>query len=77
MATTAFGVTLGLDGFETATILREGADGLTCIVARSSWQERQSGPVEAYEAELLVLEEWARFHRRVLGFDPSWESYAC
>jgi hypothetical protein len=77
MATTAYSVTLGVDGFETATILREGADGLTRIVARSSWQERESGLVEAYEAELLVLEEWAEFHRRVLGFDPSWESYVC
>jgi len=75
MATTPYGVTLGVDGFETATILGEGADGLTRIVARSSWQERESAPVEAYEAELLVLEEWAVFHRRVLGFDPSWQSY--
>jgi membrane protein len=33
MATTAYGVTLGVDGFETATILWEGADGRTRIVA--------------------------------------------
>jgi len=67
----------GRDCFETATILREGADGLTRIVTQSSSQERESAPVEAYEAELLVLEQWADFHRRILGFDPSWASYAC
>jgi hypothetical protein len=77
MATTSYGVTLDADGFEMATILREGADGLTRIVTRSSWQERESAPVEAYEAELLVLEEWAEFHRRVLGFDALRESYVC
>jgi hypothetical protein len=77
MATTAYGLMLAADGFETATILREGADGLTRIITRSPWQERESAPVEAYEAELLVLEQWAEFHRRVLGFDPSWDSYLC
>jgi hypothetical protein len=77
MATTAYGVMLGAHGFETATILREGADGLTRIVRRSPWQERGSAPLAAYEAELLVLEQWAEFHWRVLGFDPSCESYVC
>ena len=77
MARMAYRSILGADGFETATILGEGADGLTRIVTRSSWQERESAPVEAYEAELLILEQWAEFHRRVIGFDPSWESYVC
>jgi len=77
MARTAYRLTLGADGFETVTILGEEADGLTRIVTRSSWQERESLPVEAYEAELMVLEQWAEFHRRVLGFDPSWQSYVC
>jgi hypothetical protein len=77
MARIAYGSTLDADGFETATILGESADGLTRIVTRSSWHERESAPVEAYEAELLVLEQWAEFHRRVLGFDPTWESYVC
>jgi hypothetical protein len=65
------------DGLEIATILWARTDGLTRIVTRSSSDERESELVEAYEAELLVLEQWARFHRRVLGFDPSWESYVC
>jgi hypothetical protein len=37
MARIAYRLTLGADGFETATILGEGADGLTRIVTRSSW----------------------------------------
>jgi hypothetical protein len=69
------------DGLEIATILWERADGLTRIIMRSSRDERGSEfvseLVEAYEAELLVLEQWARFHRRMLGFDPSWGSYDC
>jgi hypothetical protein len=65
------------DGFEISMILWERADGLTCIITRGSCDERESELVEAYEAELLVLEQWARFHRRMLGFDPSWGSYVC
>jgi hypothetical protein len=38
---------------------------------------RESVLVEAYEAELLVLERWEEFHREALGFMPSWDSYAC
>ena len=68
---------LGTDGLEIVTILWERADGLTRIITQSSADERDSGLVEAYEAELLVLEQWARFHRRMLGFDPTWNSYTC
>jgi hypothetical protein len=43
------------DGFEQATILRVGPDGLTRVIVRSSWRERESILVEASEAELIVL----------------------
>jgi hypothetical protein len=77
MGKEAHRVMLVTEGLEVATILWERADGLTRIVTRSSSDERESALVEAYEAELLVLEEWAEFHRRLLGFDPSWQSYVC
>jgi len=41
--------------FEQATILRTGPDGLTRVIVRSSWAERESICVESYEAELLVF----------------------
>ena len=50
MARAAHGLTIGADEFETATILREGADGLTRIVTGTLWQERKSALIEAYEA---------------------------
>ena len=69
------------DGLEISTILWERADGLTHIIVRSSRDECESEFVselgEAYEGELLVLERWARFHRRRLGFDPWWRSHDC
>jgi hypothetical protein len=65
------------DGFEQATILRTGPDGLTRVITRSSWDRRESVLVEAYEAELLVLRRWEEFHEKALGFAPSWEAYAC
>jgi hypothetical protein len=42
------------DGFEQSTI-RTGPDGLTRVITRSSWAERESVLVEAYGAELVVL----------------------
>jgi hypothetical protein len=63
--------------FEQATILRTGPDGLTRVIVRSSWAKRESILVEAYEAELLVLRRWEKFHREALGYTPSWETYAC
>jgi hypothetical protein len=42
------------DGFEQSTILRTGPDGLTRLITRSSWAERESLLVEAGEAELLA-----------------------
>jgi len=65
------------DGFAQSTILRTGPDGLTRVITRTSWDRRESVLVEAYEAELLVLERWEEFHREALGFMPSWDSYAC
>jgi hypothetical protein len=44
------------DDFEQATILRTGPDGVTRVITRISWAERESVLVEAYEAELVVLE---------------------
>jgi hypothetical protein len=41
------------DGFEMATITRTGPDGLTRVLVRSSWAERESLLVEASEAELV------------------------
>jgi hypothetical protein len=63
--------------FEQSTILRTGPDGLTRVITRTSWDRRESVLVEAYEAELLVLERWEEYHREALGFMPSWDSYAC
>ena len=66
-----------LNGFELSTILRVGPDGLARVVTRGSRNERESALVEDFEAELLVLRRWTDFHRRALGFTPSWGSYAC
>jgi hypothetical protein len=60
------------DGFEQATILRTGHDGLTRVVVRSSWSDRESILVEASKAEVVVLRRWADFHETALGFPPSW-----
>ena len=60
------------DGFEQATILRTGSDGLTRVIVRNSWSERESILVEGPEAEPLVLRRWSEFHEKVLGFPPSW-----
>jgi hypothetical protein len=60
--------------FEQATIVRTGPDGLTCVIARSSWDRRESVLVEAYEAELVVLRRWETFHDKALGFRPSWDA---
>jgi len=56
------------DGFEQSTILRGGPDGLTRVISRRSWAERESVLVEAREAELFVFRRWEEFHRRALGF---------
>src|SRR5262249_52370035 len=62
------------DGFEQSTILRTGPDGLTRVITRSSWSERESVLVEADAAELLVLRRWEEFHERELGIrPPSWK----
>jgi hypothetical protein len=42
------------DGCEQSTILRTGPDGLTRVITRTSWAERELVLVEAREAELLV-----------------------
>ena len=64
-------------GFEQATILRTGPDGLTRVIVRSSWAERESVLVEAREAELVVFRKWQQFHEKALGLMPSWDSYEC
>jgi len=64
-------------GFEQATILRAGPDGLTRIIVRSSWAARESIFVEAVAAQSTVLERRADFHETVLGFSPRWDSHAC
>jgi hypothetical protein len=40
------------DGFEQSTILRTGPDGLTRVITRSSWAERESVLVEAMRQSL-------------------------
>jgi hypothetical protein len=65
------------DAFERATILRTGPDGLTRVIVRRSWDQRESILVDAREAGLVVFRRWAEFHREALGFKPSWESWAC
>jgi hypothetical protein len=42
------------------------------VIVRSSWAERESVLVEAYEAESLVFRRWEEFHRKALGCQPSW-----
>jgi hypothetical protein len=49
-------------------ILGTGPDGLTRVIVRSSWSERESILVEASEAEPLVLRRWSEFTRRRSGF---------
>ena len=61
------------DGFEQSTILRTGPDGLTRVIVRHSWAERESLLVDAREAELVVFRRWEDFHREQLGFRPSWD----
>jgi hypothetical protein len=58
--------------FEQSTILPTGPNGLTRVITRRSWAERESVLVEAGEAELFVFRRWAEFHREALGFTPSW-----
>ena len=65
------------DGFELATILRTGPDGLTRVIVRSSWSERESILVRASEAEVVVVRRWSEFHKKVLGFPPSWPEASC
>jgi hypothetical protein len=56
------------DGFEQSTILRSGPDGLTRVLVRTSWSERESLLVDVREAELVVLRRWTEFHEEALGF---------
>jgi hypothetical protein len=55
-------------GFEQATILRTGPDGLTRVITRTSWDSRESVLVEARQAELFVFRRWEEFHEKALGF---------
>jgi hypothetical protein len=65
------------NGFELSTILRVGPDGLAPIVTRDSRNERERALVADFEVEPFVPRRWADFHRRALGFTPSWGSDAC
>jgi hypothetical protein len=49
------------DGFERAMILRTRPDGLTRVIVRSSWKERESILVRASEAEAIVLRRGSEF----------------
>jgi len=49
--------------FELATITRTGPDGLTRVIVRHSWHERESLLVDAREAELVVFRRWEDFYR--------------
>jgi hypothetical protein len=64
------------DNFEQSTILRTGPDGLTRVIVRHSWSERESILVDAREAELVVFRNWVKFHGEALGFTPSREAWA-
>jgi hypothetical protein len=54
-------------GFELATILRTRPDGLTRVIVRSSWSERESILVRCSEAEAIVLRRWSEFHEKAVG----------
>jgi hypothetical protein len=65
------------NAFELSIIVHAGPDGLTRVVTCCPSHERESVLFESFEAELVVLRRWAEFHRRRLGFPPSWDSHAC
>jgi hypothetical protein len=69
------GIAMFGDGLSRAR--STGPDGLTRVITRRSWAERESVLVEARETELLVFRPWQEFHRQALGFMPSWESHSC
>ena len=50
------------------SILRTGHYGLTCVIG-SSWSERETVLVEAFEAELVVLRQWTELHRGIFTRD--------
>src|SRR5262245_56824512 len=56
------------DRFEQATILRTGPDGLTRVIVRRSWSERESILVEASEAEVSCLVDGRCSTKGRLGF---------
>ena len=62
---------------DSRTILKTGPDGLTKVLFRSSWADRESILIDAREAELVVFRRWSELHVRVLGFEPTWGTYAC
>jgi hypothetical protein len=57
------------DGFEQSMILRAGPDGLTRVITRSSWRERESILVEADRLAAVV-----RFSRKGARFRPGWQA---
>jgi putative SOS response-associated peptidase YedK len=61
------------DGFEQSTILRTGPDGLTHVITRTSWIERESIP--AHEVERAVFGRWAAFHER--RFASARQEFVC
>jgi hypothetical protein len=52
------------DGFEQSTILRTGPGGLTRVITRSSWAERESVLVQAREVEASRVPEVAAVPRK-------------
>lgn len=50
---------------------------LTRVIVRHSWDQRESIVVDEGEAEVVVFGWWVEFHRKVLGFTPSWKAWAC
>jgi hypothetical protein len=61
----------------TFDMARTGPDGMTHVIVRHSWSERESLLVDAHEAELAVFRRWVEFYRETLGFEPSWGTWAC
>lgn len=52
--------------------IRPGPDRLARITCSRDWVIERSGVVRAKDAEDEVLDRWAEFHDRVLGFPPNW-----
>jgi hypothetical protein len=65
------------DGSEQSTILRAGPDGLTRVLVRTSWSERESLLVDAREAERSCFAVGGRLTASGWGSRRAGRAYEC